>query len=138
MQQTLNSQEIELSNQRDVASFIISGTIFSATFAGSMNFKKYRKKEITRTEAIQDTVKLASQGGMGTGCAVAAANAFGKGDYVNGLLAIGMGAVGVYGIEKISESVEKALKPKEKTPMEKWIKNDRKEAIKNAKVKTDE
>lgn len=133
----IQQNSIDSTTQRDVGSFVISGTIFSATFAGSMNFKKYRKYEISKAEAVQDTLKLAVQGGIGTGCAVSAANSFGRGNYINGLFSIALGAVGVYGAEKISETIEKKYSKKEPTALENWIKNDRDDAIKNSKVKTD-
>ncbi len=123
--------------ERDAVSYLMSGTIFSATFAGSMNLSKYKKKEITKREMIQDTTKLAVQGGIGTGSAVAATNCIGKGDYLNAMLVVGLGAIGVYGTEKISEMVEKSFEEKKKKPIEKWTKEEREEAIKNAKVKSD-
>lgn len=92
--------------ERDAVSYLMSGTIFSATFAGSMNLSKYHKKEITKQQMIQDTTKLAVQGGIGTGSAVAATNCIGRGDYLNAMLIVGLGAIGVYGTEKISQMIE--------------------------------
>ena len=103
MTQVNNSKILADNTQRDVTSFLISGTIFSATFAGSINYSKYKKGELTKKEAIKDTVKLGVQGGIGTGCAVSATNYIAKGEYMNALFAIGLGAVGIYATEKLYE-----------------------------------
>ncbi len=99
----MNNQQIQTvdTTQRDVTSFLISGTIFSATFAGSMNYSKYKKDKISKYEAIKETAKLGVQGGIGTGCAVSAANSIAKKNYLGALFAIGLGAVGVYATEKL-------------------------------------
>jgi len=97
---------IDTGDERNVTSYLISGTVFSAVFAGSMNYNKYRKNELSQKEMVQDTAKLAVQGGIGTASAVATANYVGNGNYLGALAAIGMGALGVYGAEKISEIVE--------------------------------
>jgi len=98
---TNNKQLVVDTTQRDVTSYLISGTIFSATFAGSMNYTKYKKDEISKYEAIKETAKLGVQGGIGTGCAVSAANSIAKKDYVSALFAIGLGAIGVYATDKL-------------------------------------
>ena len=95
--------------ERDPTSYMISGTIFSAIFAGAMNLSKYHKKEISKEEMFQDTTKLAIQGGIGTGSAVAATNSIEKGEYLNAMLLVGLGAAGVYGAEKASQMIEDSL-----------------------------
>lgn len=124
--------------QRNPVSYLMSGTIFSATFAGAMNLTKYHKKEITKQAMIQDTTKLAVQGGIGTGSAVAATNAIERGDYLNAMLVMGAGAIGVYATQKVSEMVEKSFEPKIEKPIEKWTKQERADAIKNAKKPQDD
>lgn len=92
--------------ERDATSYLVSGTIFSATFAGAMNLSRYNKKEITKKEMLKDTAKLAIQGGIGAGSAVAATNCIGKGDYLNAILVMGIGAIGVYGTEKMAQMMD--------------------------------
>lgn len=110
--------------ERDATSYFISGTIFSATFAGAMNLSKYNKKEITKREMVHETAKLAVQGGIGTGSAVLATNYIERGDYLNAMLIVGMGAIGVYGTEKISEIVEKSLEKNKEIPIQDEIEKD--------------
>ena len=97
---------IDTGDERNVTSYLISGTVFSAVFAGSMNYKKYRKNEISQEEMIQDTTKMAVQGGIGTASAVATANYVGNRNYLGALAAIGVGALGIYGTEVVSEIIE--------------------------------
>ncbi|NKQ40629.1 MAG: hypothetical protein HF962_03565 [Sulfurovum sp.] len=98
---------IDTGDERSVAGHFISGTVFSAIFAGSMNYNKYKKNEISKDEMIQDTTKLATQGGVGTASAIATANYIGRGNYVAALTALSIGAMGIYGAQKISEMYEK-------------------------------
>jgi len=97
---------IDTGDERSVTGHFISGTVFSAIFAGAMNYNKYKKEEITKDELIQDTGRLALQGGIGTASAIATANYVGKGNYVGALTAISLGAMGIYGTQKISEMLE--------------------------------
>jgi hypothetical protein len=117
--------------ERDAVSYLMSGTIFSATFAGSMNLSKYHKKEITKQQMIQDTTKLAVQGGIGTGSAVAATNCIGRGDYLNAMLIVGLGAIGVYGTEKISQMIENNTKEPKLSKHRKIINNNKDNELQN-------
>lgn len=122
---------MEVYEQRDAVSYLMSGTIFSATFAGAMNLSKYHKKEITKTQMIQDTTKLAVQGGIGTGSAVAATNCIQKGDYFNAMLIIGLGAVGVYGTQKVSQMIEDSFEEPKSSKLGTLIKNNTQEEFPN-------
>ncbi len=97
---------IDTGDERSVIGHFISGTVFSAIFAGAMNYNKYKKEEISKDELVQDTGRLALQGGIGTASAVATANYVGKGNYIGAFTAISMGAMGIYGTQKISEMLE--------------------------------
>ena len=97
---------IDTGDERSVTGHFISGTVFSAIFAGSMNYNKCKKEEISKDEMIKDTAKLAIQGGMGTAAAVATSNYIGKGNYIGALTAISVGAMGIYGAQKIGEMFE--------------------------------
>ena len=101
---------IETGDERNVTSYMISGTVFSAVFAGSMNYSKFKKDQITKDEMIQDTAKMAIQGGIGAASAVATANYIGSGNYIGAMMAIAGGAMGIYGTQMISEVVEKKIK----------------------------
>ena len=97
---------IDTGDERSVTGHFISGTVFSAIFAGSINYNKYKKEEISKEEMITESTKLAIQGGVGTAAAVATANYIGKGNYIGALTAISLGAMGIYGAQKIGEIYE--------------------------------
>lgn len=110
----INSIAIDTGDERSVTGHLISGTVFSAIFAGSINYNKYQKDEITKAEFINDTAKLALQGGIGTAAAVATANYIGRGNYIGAMTAISIGAVGVYSAQKVYERLDiQANKTKE-------------------------
>lgn len=44
----LSSVGIDTGDERSVTGHLISGTVFSAVFAGSINYSKYKKDEITK------------------------------------------------------------------------------------------
>lgn len=98
---------IDTGDDRSVTGHFISGTVFSAIFAGAMNYNKYKKEDISKEELVQDTGRLALQGGIGTASAVATANYVGNGNYIGALTAISLGAMGIYGVQKASEVLEK-------------------------------
>ena len=104
---------IDTGDERSVTGHFISGTVFSAIFAGAMNYNKLKKEEISKDEMVQDTARLALQGGIGTASAVATANYVGNANYLGALTAISLGAMGIYGVQKASEIVEKKQEAKQ-------------------------
>ncbi|MEA2099257.1 MAG: hypothetical protein U9P72_03920 [Campylobacterota bacterium] len=109
---TNNIPLIDTGAERSVTGHFISGTVFSAIFAGSMNYSKYQKNEITKKEMIGDTYKMAIQGGVGTASAIATANYIGRGNYLGALSAISIGALGINGAQKLYEKIDYNEKPK--------------------------
>ena len=105
---------IDTGDERSVTGHFISGTVFSAIFAGAMNYNKYKNEELSKDEMIQDTGRLALQGGIGTASAVATANYVGNGNYLGALTAISLGAMGIYGVQKASEMIEEKADEAEK------------------------
>ncbi len=104
---------IESIEERSVSSYAVSGTVFSAIFAGSMHYDRYRKQALSKKEAIAATLRLSAQGGIASASAVATANAIGKRDYLGATLNVCVGLLGVYGIQKISEKFENDTEEKE-------------------------
>jgi len=98
---------IDTGDDRSITGHFISGAVFSAMFAGAMSYNKYKKKELPKNAMILETSKLAMQGGVGTASAVATANYIGNGNYVGALTALSMGAMGIYGVQKIAEMYER-------------------------------
>lgn len=98
---------IDTGEPRNVLGHIVSGAVASAIISGSINYKKVKEKKITSKEAARDTVKIASQGAIATGAAVATANYVGQ---QNGLLkamtALSVGMAGIYAIEVINDKLE--------------------------------
>ena len=101
-----SSLAIDTGAERSVTGHLVSGTVFSAIFAGSMNYNKYKKNEITKNELINDTVKLAIQGGIGTASAIATSNYIGRGNWFGAMTAVSIGAIGVYSTQKVYERLD--------------------------------
>jgi len=102
----INNLVIDTGAERSVTGHLVSGTVFSAIFAGSINYNKYQKDEISKNELINDTSRMAIQGGIGTASAVATANYIGRGDWMSAMTAITVGAAGIYGTQKIYEKIQ--------------------------------
>lgn len=103
----MKSPLIDTGEPRNVLGHIVSGAVASAIISGSINYKKVKEKKITSKEAARDTVKIASQGAIATGAAVATANYVGQ---TNGLFkamtALSVGMAGIYAIEVINDKLE--------------------------------
>ena len=97
---------IDTGAPRSVTGHVVSGAIASAVVAGSINYLRYQKEEITSAEAVRNGLKLTAQGGIATGSAIAAANYLGRNNFLGFLTAIGIGAAGVYGVEQVSRNLE--------------------------------
>lgn len=102
----INNLVIDTGAERSVTGHLISGTVFSAIFAGSINYNKYQKDEISKNDFVNDTARMAIQGGIGTASAVATANYIGRGDWMSAMTAVTLGAAGIYGTQKIYEKIE--------------------------------
>jgi hypothetical protein len=101
-----NNLVIDTGAERSVTGHLVSGTVFSAIFAGSINYNKYQKDEISKNELVNDTTRMAIQGGIGTASAVATANYIGRGDWISAMTAVTLGAAGIYGTQKIYEKIQ--------------------------------
>jgi hypothetical protein len=97
---------IDTGDERNVTGHFVSGAIAAGVFAGSMNYNKYKKADISQKEFLSETIKTSIQGGVGTAAAVSTANYLGKGDYVAALTAMSLGVVGVYATEKLYENID--------------------------------
>ncbi|WP_300363265.1 hypothetical protein [Hydrogenimonas sp.] len=104
---------IDTIEQRSVTSYLVSGTVFSAVFGGSMSYDRYQKGEISGSDALLETSRLAVQGGIAASSAVWCANALGQRDYLGAMLGVGAGFLGVYAAQKAAEKIERTIKKKE-------------------------
>ena len=102
-----NNLSINTGAPRSVTGHAISGALAAGALASAVNYNKYKNKEVNRSEAINNSLKLSAQGGIATGSAIAAANYLGNGSIVKMLTAISIGAMGVYAVEKISDKLTK-------------------------------
>ena len=93
---------IDTGAPRSVAGHVISGSLAAGAVAGALNYNKYKKGEIAKSEAVNNSLKLSAQGGIATGSAIAAANYMGQGNFLGMLTAVSLGAMGVYAVEKVS------------------------------------
>ncbi len=101
-----NNVVIDTGDARSVTGHIISGALAAGAVAGALNYNRYVKKELTKQQAISNSVKLTTQGGIATGSAIAAANYLGQNNLLGMISAVSLGAMGVYAVEKLSEKLE--------------------------------
>lgn len=98
---------IDTGEPRNVLGHIVSGAVASAIISGSINYKKVKEKKITSKEAARDTVKIASQGAIATGSAIATANYVGQQNgFLKAMTALSIGMAGIYAIEVINDKLE--------------------------------
>jgi len=90
---------------RSVSGHVISGAFASAIVAGAVNYNRYLKSEISKKEALSNSLKRTIQGGIATGSSIAAANHLGSGNIFGMLTTVSLGAIGVYLVETMSESL---------------------------------
>jgi len=100
---TTTNLSINTGAPRNVVGHVVSGSLAAGAVAVALNYDKYKKGEIEKREAINDSIKLTAQGGIATGSAIAAANYLGKGSILNMFTAISVGIAGVYAVEKVNE-----------------------------------
>lgn len=103
----MNQPLINTGEPRNIIGHIVSGAVASGIIAGTINYKKAQKKEITKQEAIKDSVKKTSQGAIATGTAIATANYLGqKGGFLKAMTALSVGMAGIYALEVIDEKLD--------------------------------
>ncbi len=110
---------IDTGAPRSVAGHFVSGAIASAVIAGSINYSRYKKEQISSQEALRNGVKLTAQGGIATSSAIAAANYLGQNNFLGFLTAVSLGAMGVYGVEQIAQHFDARKAVEAKTNEEK-------------------
>jgi hypothetical protein len=105
---------INTGTERSVVGHLVSGGVFSAVFALSTNYTKYKKQEISKEEFFKQTLKTTLQGGIATASAIATANYVGKANYIGALGAASIGVMGVYTTDRVYDKLEiQANKTKE-------------------------
>lgn len=102
----LNKLALNTGAPRNVAGHFISGAIASSIVSGALNYQKYQKSEITQSEMINDTLKTTLQGAIATASAVATTNYIGEGKIMHAITAMSVGAMGVYGTQKVYDKLE--------------------------------
>jgi len=86
---------------RSVSGHVISGALAAGMVATALSYSKYKQAELSKEDAIKQSLKLTVQGGIATGSAIAAANALGRSSWVGLLGALSVGVAGIYGVEKL-------------------------------------
>ena len=97
---------INTGTPRNVLGHVISGAVASAVISGAINYKKTKSREISKKDAIKDTIKRTSQGAIVTGSAIATTNYIGEGNYLRALTSASIGMAGIYALEIIEEKLE--------------------------------
>jgi hypothetical protein len=109
---------IDTGAPRNVLGHVISGAIASAVISGAINYKKAQSRQITKNEAIKDTIKRTSQGAI----AIATANYLGqKGGLFKALTAVSIGMMGIYALEVIEEKLDQKYLTNENCSIEEEI-----------------
>jgi len=102
----LNNFTIDTGAPRSVTGHFISGAIASSIVSSALNYQKYQKSEISKNQMIQDTLKMTVQGGIVTASAIATTNYIGEGKIMQAMTAMSIGAMGVYGTQKVYDKLE--------------------------------
>jgi len=92
---------INTGTPRSVAGNMISGALAAGMVATALSYTKYKQAELSKEEAIKQSLKLTLQGGIATGSAIAAANALGRNSWLGLLSSLSVGIAGIYGVEKL-------------------------------------
>ncbi|PKT75268.1 hypothetical protein [Helicobacter winghamensis] len=93
---------------RSITGHAISGGLIAFMLSGAYAYAKYKRKEISRQEAITDTLKASVEGGILTACGIAAANALGSNTktttqgIIEASAFVAVGAASVYGIQTLA------------------------------------
>ena len=102
----LNKLAIDTGAPRSVTGHFLSGAIASTIVSGALNYQKYQNSEISKDKMIKDTLKMTVQGGIVTASAVATTNYLGEGKIMHAMTAMSVGAMGVYGTQKVYDKLE--------------------------------
>jgi len=98
--------KINTGEPRNVLGHVVSGALASAIVSGAINYKKTTQGQINQNEAIKDTIKKTTQGGIATGSAIAAANFLGQPNGImKALTAVSIGMAGIYAVEILDEKL---------------------------------
>lgn len=90
--------------------YFISGTIASSIVSGGLNYKKVKQGEMTKNEAIEDTVKISSQAGIASGSAIASVQYLANKNYLGAALSIAVGVGSILAIEKVCQKTKELQK----------------------------
>lgn len=102
----MNRLSIDTGTPRSVQGHVVSGAIASGAVATALNYNRYKKKEISKNEAIKDSLKLTLQGAVATSSAIAAANFLGEGKIFKMVNTISLGVFAIYALEKVDEAIK--------------------------------
>ncbi len=92
---------------------VLTGTIASAVASSSVNMRKVRNEEITKSEALREIAKRTSQGAIATSAAVATAGYLTqKGSFLKALTTISIGMAGIYAIEVLGDKIDEQIASK--------------------------
>lgn len=102
----ISSFAIDTGAPRSVPGHFISGAIATSIISGSLNYLRYQKNELTEKEMLNETVKTTLQGAIASASAVATTNYIGEGKMLQAMTAMSVGAIGVYGTQKVYDRLE--------------------------------
>lgn len=102
----MKRQKTSLSNiDRAPLDYFVSGAITSGVITGGLNYGKFKEGQISKNDALNSTLKVASQGGIASGSAIASVNYLANKNYLGAILSMAFGVGSVVAIEKISSEI---------------------------------
>jgi len=102
----LSNLTIDTGAPRSVTGHFISGALATSIISGSLNYLRYQKNELTQKEMLNETMKTTLQGAIASASAVATTNYIGEGKMIHAMTAMSIGAIGVYGTQKVYDRLE--------------------------------
>lgn len=91
-------------NNRVPLEYLVSGAITSGVIAGGFNYTKVKEGSLDKKTALGNTLKVASQGGIASGCAIASMNYLSGRNYLGAALSMAFGLGSVVAIERVSSN----------------------------------
>ncbi|PID47872.1 MAG: hypothetical protein CR967_02675 [Proteobacteria bacterium] len=86
--------------------YLVSGTLVAGLISSNLNYQKYKKEEISKQDAIRDTLAVSAQAGIASASAVASIQYLANKNYLNAALSLAVGIGGIVAIEKYNKSTK--------------------------------
>lgn len=112
---------INTGTPRSISGHAVSGAIIGLMLSGAYEYNKYKKGEVSKSQAIRTTLQATLEGGIITASGIAATNALGNvakkplQNTLEALSYVALGVAGVYGVQQLFSAIPqnqpKLIKP---------------------------